>query len=70
MLLKLFIVERTDHVGYDEYDGIIVRASDEKRAQEIATDFYTCFNGSDITEIGYSKPDFAEGIIFKSFNAG
>lgn len=70
MTLKLFLIERTDRVDYDEYDAMVVRCSDAERAQQIANAFYTYFKGSDIIELGYSRPDFAEGIIFKSFNAG
>ena len=32
----LFLVQRTDEVGYDEYNGFIIRASDENEARQIA----------------------------------
>ena len=34
MGMKIFKVERTDHIDYDEYDSVIVVAADEQQARE------------------------------------
>lgn len=33
--MKLFLVRRTDRVGYDEFDSMVVAASDEAEARNI-----------------------------------
>ncbi|GAA0641461.1 hypothetical protein GCM10009548_02080 [Streptomyces malaysiensis subsp. malaysiensis] len=35
--MALYLVSRTDHHDYDEYDAIVVRAGDEATALKIAT---------------------------------
>lgn len=32
--MKIFMLERTDDIGYDEYDSVIVVAEDEQQARE------------------------------------
>ena len=36
MARKLWLVQRTDHTGYDEAEGFVVRATDESGARRFA----------------------------------
>lgn len=35
--MYLYLVKRTDDCGYDEYDGVVLRAKTKDRALEMAT---------------------------------
>ena len=64
--MALWILERTAMVGYDEYDGCVVRAPSEKQAREtaaklIGVNFVSC---EKIPVKGETE------IVFDSFNAG
>ena len=67
-MYKLYRVERTDDVDYDEYDECVVIAKDENEAFSIAAENYFYFEKDkvDITEIklNESKP------VLGSFCAG
>jgi hypothetical protein len=73
--MKLFMVKRTDEPGWDEYDGIVVRAESEARAIEMATGYdehgigYTGLapHNIEVTEIPIGGD---EAVILSSFNAG
>lgn len=70
----IYLLTRTDHTEYDEYDAKVVRARSEKRARYIAN-ITTGDEGKIWTDptkvtcevLKTSKP---EGIILASFNAG
>lgn len=36
--MKLWLIERTDEIGYEEYDSHVVRAETEIDARQLATD--------------------------------
>lgn len=70
---KLWLVERTDDVGYDEYDSVIVAAPDVETARSLEpAETKGMFQGwseeLNITCIG--STDLPNQIIHKSFNAG
>lgn len=77
--MNLYLIKRTDEHDYDEYDSILVRASDPARAVEMATatheswdsPLYSGFkpDGSNlkVEEVRLRGP---EGLIIGSFNAG
>jgi hypothetical protein len=74
--MNLYLVERTDDVGYDEYDAFIVSATSEGQAQECINikhgpnDSYSEWsNKVTVNLIGTYKGDKSE-IILGSFNAG
>ena len=73
--MNLYLVKRTDRPGWDEYDGIVVRAESEARAIEMATgadEYGIHYSGLaphniEVTEI---SADGDEAVILSSFNAG
>lgn len=73
--MKLFLVKRTDESGYDEYDGLVVRAESADRAEAIATNAngigmgYTGLGPHNI-EVTEITVDGDEEVILDSFNAG
>jgi urease accessory protein UreE len=66
--MKIYLVERQDRVGWDEYDSFVVRAENEEDAL-IQCDYTLCSkeNGTTVTEI---KAKGEKGRILGSFNAG
>jgi hypothetical protein len=66
----LYIVSRTDQVGYDEYDSYVVAAANQDQAVAL-----TGFNTHqaryypEVQLIGTSNED-RSGILHSSFNAG
>jgi hypothetical protein len=73
--MNLYLVKRTDSPGYDEYDGIVVRAESADRAEAIATNAngigmsYTGLGPHNI-EVTEITTDGDEAVILDSFNAG
>lgn len=79
--MRIWLVERTDAVDYDEFDAFVVRASDEAEAVRVVWDEY---GGGTITLLGARTlerlaanvtvtpvPDAGKaGIILDSFCAG
>lgn len=73
--MKLYLLTRKDHVGYDEYDSALIRAKDEASARAIAAEHFTGYCG-----YSWSNPDLINcevvvnrgetGIVISSFNAG
>ena len=80
--LKIYLLERTDSCGYDEYDGFVIRAESEEEVKRIAEEidekpiwsrniWYTKeIPPYEIKEIGEVTGDETETIILGSFNAG
>lgn len=67
-MYKVYSVERTDKINYDEYDECVVVAKDEEEAFELATNNYYVFtrDNVDIVEV---KLDSAKAVL-GSYNAG
>ena len=72
--MTLWLLKRTDRVGYDEYAGFVIRASSEREAREIAWSA-----ASDeprdvwLNDAVAARPIDADGkdeIILGDFNAG
>lgn len=38
--MRLYLVERTDDIGYDETESLVVLAKDEDDAMEVASEEY------------------------------
>jgi hypothetical protein len=74
MTMNLYLVKRTDSIGWDEHDAIVVRAKDADRAREIA--FTGHYDGPysgftpDNIEVTEVTPDGNEAVILASFHAG
>jgi hypothetical protein len=66
--LKLWLIRRTDGVGYDEYDADVVVAKDEKSARNLS--HVGSHQGSIAEIIGTAIKGTKEGVILGSFNAG
>ena len=72
--MKLWVLSRRDHCGYDEYDGFVVIAETETVARAFAASNAADEGGgtwlsdehSSCTETTLGKP----GMILGSFNAG
>ena len=65
---KIFRLERTDEVDYDEYDGEIVVASTKREAKELSNVGH--YEGLIIKKIGTALKTMKKGIVLSSFNAG
>jgi len=70
---KLYLLERTDKIHYDEYDSVLVRAVDEESARKIAIkhcsgEYMNWNDGKVICNI--VKTTGKAGVIISSFNAG
>ena len=75
--MKLWILNRTDPVGWDEYDAFVVRAEDEAQARKIAYDesnpstFCNPWSfDQTLVECRELVVDGEAGVILGSFNAG
>lgn len=80
--MKLWLIQRTDRVGWDEYDSAVVAADDEVSARSINPDGsgrkwgdrYSSWCKSpelvDVTLLGTAKRGTEAGVILASFNAG
>ena len=70
--MKLYLVERTDKIDYDEYDSYVVRANNVEDALKLCQNKEfkdECFR-IDNTEITEILLEGKEEIIIGSFNAG
>lgn len=70
----IYILERTDEIGWDEYTGKVVRAESEQEARDIANK-KTGDEGkiwTDTTKVTCEQvaTDGASGAILEAFNAG
>lgn len=66
-MLNLYLIERTDEIGYDEYDSVIVASTGSELAMQKAPfslDHVTC------KLIGTAAQDIPPGVVHSSFNAG
>ncbi|UQT02655.1 helicase superfamily 1/2, ATP-binding protein [Serratia phage vB_SmaM-Sureiya] len=67
--MRLYIVERTDSVGYDEYDSCVVAALSESDAKYEATELWSKYDPVTVKFIGIADSK-EPGVIHSSFNAG
>lgn len=65
----IYLIERLDEVGYDEYDSFVVRAKDPKQALDICSKRAKYFNETN-TQITKLCELGEDEIILGSFNAG
>jgi hypothetical protein len=80
--MKLYKVERTDYIGWDEYDAVVVYATDEENAKRIGIQYMsTQEERVKVTYIGIADDamikeheqhvdESKKNIILDSFNAG
>ena len=69
-MMALWKVERTAFVGYDEFDGLVIRAGSEEEARNIAKDMRYGFSSPQTVSCELIEPDGQSEIIFESFCAG
>lgn len=83
--MKLYLIDRKDNVGWDEYDSAVVAAESPEQALSFITNdpsgwthggywvkdehFYNQPNVS-IKLIGTAEPEIEAGFVVASFNAG
>jgi len=64
----IYLVERKDDVGWDEYDAFVVRAKNEEEAITICSE--QAFFNKDNTTVKEINSKGKSGVILGSFNAG
>lgn len=72
---SLFLLKRTDPVGYDENDGMVVRACTETHARQLANaaagDEGACWTNSDrVTAERLAECVGRPMVVLSSYNAG
>jgi hypothetical protein len=76
MMLYLWLISRTDSIGYDEYDAFVVAASNIKAARAFAAEGVKGAAGEFTVQntttqrIGAASAKVPAGIVLGSFNAG
>ena len=76
--MKLWLIRRMEHVGYDEYDAKVIAAHSEEGVRGLAAintgdegkDAWLNSGRSMITEVGLARDPEHEQVILESFNAG
>jgi len=75
--MNLYLIERTDHWGYDDYDSAVVCAEnvEEARRTEVAVSKYgfnpwTTPDNVKVKMLGTAKDNIEKGVVLASFNAG
>ena len=74
--MLIWLVERTDNVGWDEYDAFIIMASSELKARQLANEgsadeghLWTDISIVKANPIGQTE-ETVERVVLGSFNAG
>ncbi len=67
--MNIYLVERTDDVGYDEYDAFVVSAKDENEALVTIGGNQFFKGNTEFKVVGTTTSKVSE-IILGSFNAG
>lgn len=67
--MKLWLLTRTDKIGYDEYVGFVIRASSHQQARKIAREYEDRFS-SPKWKVTAVKVDGKPGCILAAFNTG
>lgn len=70
--MNLYLIKRTDHVGYDDYDALVVAAESEIKALSIEPEMgWKAFAPTFTIElIGTARAITKAGVVLGSFNAG
>ena len=80
--LGIWLIERTDEYGYDEYDSAVVYAETDDEAREMHPNGYgvidpeetysswTTLEHVKVTRIGTAWDGAMKGVVCASFNAG
>ena len=72
--MAIYLLVRTDHPWYDEYDGRVICADNEKQARTIANksagDEGQMWDDYSLVVCELIDPDGEHGEILASFNAG
>ncbi len=73
--MALYLVERTDRIGYDEYDSFVVRAKSSKDALvHVLANYGSRYSGwrtdGSNVEVTKIEPTGEDEIILGSYNAG
>lgn len=73
--MHLWLVERTDQVGYDEYDAKLVRAPDCESARrhashKVGDEGASAWLDHERSKVTRVREDGKAGVILESFNAG
>jgi len=68
----IYLVSTNSVTGWDDYDGIVVIATNEKEAEEYALETCDNFTEGDntIKKIGTANKNQKVGFVLASFNAG
>ena len=64
----LWLITRTDEVGYDEYDSCVVAAKCEQNARDLAYQLWKDSSTVSVHAVGTTT--LPSGIVHKSFCAG
>lgn len=75
LTLHLWLVQRTEHIGYDEYDAKLVRAPDRDSARRHAAhkagdEGAGAWLDPARSKVTRVREDGKPGVILESFNAG
>jgi len=66
----IYLISRTDHVDYDEYDAVVVKAKNRKEAVNLARELkYFPINVKNMRILAIRSKGKSD-IILGSFNAG
>lgn len=76
--MNLYLIERTDKIGWDEYDSAVVCAESLEDAKKINPCEYAEKQGKQWVDpqhitgvlIGTADPSITRGVVCASFNAG
>jgi hypothetical protein len=76
--MNIYLLERTDKLGYDDFDSAVVAAENEENAKSIQIGYtynnisrsWTTPNNIKSTLIGIAAPFTKSGIILASYNGG
>lgn len=75
--MNLYKIERTDSVGYDEFDAAVVFATSAKEAIKIQPSEFSGWSTSEdnlkvtlIAELKVVRKGFKRGVVLASFRAG
>jgi len=70
----IYLLTRLDEVGYDEFDGWVIRAKSEEEARKLANECCgnegEMWNDKDMVACILVEPDGDADVILSSFNAG
>lgn len=64
----IWLIERTDEIGYDEYVSAVVCAPDEETA--VALSYIGSYKNLAVKSVGEAFEGVPVGMVMDSFNAG